>query len=109
MTPLDHDVGMKNSDNHHSAPGNGLGEAALAIECGTCVATGTTACTDCLVTHLIANDDGPIDYVTVAVQRPRTAADRAIELFERAGMLDDPVQFVSMAVFEGAASVHVGA
>lgn len=101
--------GMKNSDNDRNAVGHGLGEAALAIECGTCVATGTTACTDCLVTHLIANDDGPIDYVTVSVDRPRTAVDRAIDLFERAGLLDDPVQFVAVADFERAASVPVGA
>jgi hypothetical protein len=44
-------VGMENFD--------------LSIECDTCVATGTTACADCIVTHLLANDDGPIDLVTV--------------------------------------------
>jgi hypothetical protein len=73
---------------------------ALAIECGTCVATGTTACADCVVTHLLANDDGPIDLVTVPVARPVSASDRAIVLFERAGLLDDPVEFVSVAEFE---------
>ena len=73
---------------------------AFSIECGTCVGTGTTACADCVVTHLLANDDGPIDLVSVAVGPPLSAHDRAIALFERAGMLDDPVQFVDLATFE---------
>jgi hypothetical protein len=74
------------------------------IECGTCLATGTTACNECLVTHLLANDDGPIDFVTVAVARPVTATDRAIELFRRAGLLDDPVEYVTLEEFEARAS-----
>jgi hypothetical protein len=78
-------VGMENFD--------------LSIECDTCVATGTTACADCIVTHLLANDDGPIDLVTVPIAAPVTAADRAIGLFRRAGLLDDPVEFVDPAVF----------
>jgi hypothetical protein len=77
-----------------------LGGMSHSIECGTCVATGTTACTDCVVTHLLANDDGPIDLVSVAISRPVSASERAISLFERAGLLDDPVQFVSLAEFE---------
>jgi hypothetical protein len=81
---------------------------ALAIECGTCVATGTTACTDCVVTHLLANDDGPIDLVSVAISRPVSASERAISLFERAGLLDDPVQFVSLAEFEHGIELPVG-
>jgi len=72
----------------------------FAIECGTCVASGTTACADCVVTHLLANDDGPIDYVTVPVAMPTTPEQRAIELFRRAGLLDDPAQFVALADFE---------
>ncbi len=75
----------------------------LSIECGTCVATGTTACADCVVTHLLANDDGPIDLVTVPVAAPITAVDRAVGLFRRAGLLDDPVEFVDLADFERAA------
>jgi hypothetical protein len=70
----------------------------FSIECGTCVATGTTACADCVVSHLLANDDGPIEFVTVAP--PVTATDRAIALFARAGMLDDPVRFVELEEFE---------
>lgn len=74
----------------------------FAIECGTCVATGTTACTDCVVAHLLANDDGPIGLVSVAVERPPSATERAISLFELAGLLDDPIQFVEMAAFDHA-------
>ncbi len=79
-------VGMENFD--------------ISIECGTCVATGTTACSDCIVTHLLANDDGPIDLVTVPIASPVTPADRTIALFHRAGLLDDPVEFIDVAEFE---------
>jgi len=72
----------------------------ISIECGTCVATGTTACADCIVTHLLANDDGPIDLVTVPIAAPITAIDRAVGLFQRAGLLDDPIEFVDVADFE---------
>jgi hypothetical protein len=72
----------------------------ISIECGTCVATGTTACADCIVTHLLANDDGPIDLVTVPIAAPTTATDRAVSLFQRAGLLDDPIEFVDVADFE---------
>ncbi len=81
----------------------------FAIECGTCVATGTTACTDCVVAHLLANDDGPIDLVSVAIGRPPSATERAISLFERAGLLDDPIQFVDVAAFERGLEAPVGA
>jgi hypothetical protein len=72
----------------------------ISIECGTCVAIGTTACADCVVTHLLANDDGPIDLVTVPIAAPITAIDRAVGLFQRAGLLDDPVEFVDVADFD---------
>jgi hypothetical protein len=81
--------GMDNSD-----------VATFSIECTTCVATGTTACNECVVTHLLANDDGPIDLVTVPVGAPMSAIDRTIALFQRAGLLDDPVQFVEHGVFD---------
>ncbi len=77
---------------------------ALTIDCDTCVATGTTACNDCVVGHVLANEDGPIGLV-VARQHPvavsvRTDvgardADRAVELFVAAGLLDDPPVFVA--------------
>ena len=72
----------------------------ISIECGTCVATGTTACSDCIVTHLLANDDGPIDLVTVSVDAPVSAVDRAVALFQRAGLVDDPVEWLSVSEFD---------
>ena len=86
MRPPRHDEGMENFD--------------ISIECGTCVATGTTACADCIVTHLLANDDGPIDLITVAIAAPLSVTDRAIALFRSAGLVDDPVEFVTVADFE---------
>lgn len=83
-------VGMENND--------------ISIECGTCVATGTTACADCIVTHLLANDDGPIDLVTVPIAAPLSVIDRTIALFRSAGLVDDPVLFVDVAEFEQAAT-----
>lgn len=80
----------------------------LSIECGTCVATGTTACADCIVTHLLANDDGPIDLVTAPVAPPMSSLDRAVALFEQAGLLDHPAVFVSLDDFERAAVVSLG-
>jgi hypothetical protein len=81
----------------------------ISVECDTCVATGTTACADCIVTHLLANDDGPIDLVTVpvAVCRPPAAIERAVALFVQAGLVDDPVQYVTVAEFERSATVAV--
>ena len=76
-----------------------IDSADFDIECGTCVASGTTACADCVVTHLLANDDGPIDFVTVPVAAPTTPEQRAVELFRQAGLLDDPVQFIALADF----------
>lgn len=96
---------MKNSDiddtEHIDGP-------TFSIECDTCVATGTTACAECIVTHLLANDDGPIDLVTVPVGAPVSAADRAVGLFQRAGLLDDPIEFVSLSEFEQGVVARVG-
>jgi hypothetical protein len=79
----------------------------LSIECDTCVATGTTACADCLVSYLLANDDGPIGLVTVPVAAPLSVTDRAVQLFEQAGLLDGPAQFVDIDEFERAGAVAV--
>lgn len=97
---------MKNSDIGGAELPDG---AHLSIECSTCVATGTTACADCLVSHLLANDDGPIDLVTVPLAAPVSATERAVALFRRAGLLDDPVEFVSVAEFEHGIDVPVAA
>lgn len=76
----------------------------LHIDCHTCLAANTTACNDCLVTHLLANDDGPIDLVVTPIRPLRTpeqrAVDVAIERFVRAGLLDDPPVFVPVHEFE---------
>lgn len=81
--------------------GTMLGSDDLSIDCNTCVATGTTACNDCLVTHVLANESGPIELVPA----PPRPAERAIELFVAAGLVDDPPVFVGVAEFEGAAGV----
>lgn len=73
---------------------------STSIECGTCVAAGTTACTDCLVTHLLANDDGPVDFVPVELAQPRPDHELVIELFRQAGLVDDPVVFVAVEEFD---------
>lgn len=85
----------------------------LGIDCDTCVAGGTTACNDCVVGHVLANEDGPIPLVVEGRIDPidRAAdqvAERAVELFGRAGLLDDPPVFVPSVEFrEGLpAAVH---
>lgn len=75
----------------------------FTLDCTTCIGTGTTACNDCIVTHLLANDDGPIDYVPVElapVRRARSPQETAISLFRRAGMVGDVVEFVPLDEFE---------
>ncbi len=89
---LVHDVDMNGNDD-------------FTIDCKTCIGVGTTACNDCVVMHLLANDDGPIDYVPVQlaiVPRVPDANEAAIELFLRAGLLTDPVQFVPVDEFDPA-------
>jgi len=81
------------------------------LDCKTCIGAGTTACNDCIVTHLLANDDGPIDYVPVKlapVRQVRGSQKTAISLFQRAGLIDEPVPFVPVEEFESyAVSVRV--
>ncbi len=72
----------------------------LPIDCATCVAAGTTACGDCVVAHLLANDDGPIEFVLAPVVKLSSPIDRAVALFTAAGMLDDPPAFVPFDEFE---------
>jgi len=77
----------------------------LTLDCHTCVAANTTACGECVVNHLLANDAGPIEFVPT----PRPAAPdapsetrRVVELFAKAGLLDERPHFVSYADFESA-------
>jgi hypothetical protein len=99
----------------------------LTIECATCPATGTTACGDCIVTHLLANDDGPIEYTPAPHVGPgdvdtgdidscaeewgvdgRSLEDRALSLFAAAGLIDDPPQFASPSEFGDVAPADTG-
>jgi hypothetical protein len=80
-----------------------LNSDALSLDCTTCVATNTTACNECVVSHLLANDAGPIEFVPT----PRTpdevagpgGVDRAVALFAAAGMLDHTPHWVDEADF----------
>ena len=76
----------------------------FTIECGTCLAAGTTACNECVLTHLLANDDGPIDLLAVRLDAPVGPQARAVALFQRAGLVDDPVEFVPIDTFEALGS-----
>ncbi len=94
VTALVHDGDMTESDH-------------FSMDCKTCIGAGTMACNDCIVTHLLANDDGPIDYVPVAlagsfkvVPRVPDQQEFAVSLFEQAGLVDGPVQFVPLDEFE---------
>lgn len=80
-----------------------------SIECQTCIGFGTTACSDCIVNHVIANDDGPIDFVVVPFGRlgdesPAATDDEpddpVVSLFARAGLLDEQVQLVGRDEFD---------
>lgn len=59
---------------HHDLSDDDQAIEDLTIECATCPATGTTACGDCIVTHLLANDDGPIEYTPMPHGAPDGAA-----------------------------------
>ncbi len=84
-----------------------MNDSDLFIDCATCVAAGTTACGDCMVAHLLANDDGPIDYVVAPVVSITSPVERAVELFAAAGLLDDPPCFVTPDDFEGSSAAPV--
>lgn len=81
-----------------------MNQDGTTIECATCPAVGTTACSDCIVTHLLANDDGPIELRVV--DRVADPDDAAIELLQRAGMLDEEPVYVSIDEFEASARRH---
>ena len=72
----------------------------LVLDCRTCVAANTTACSDCLVHHLLANDAGPIEFVPSPSFRRPSDAERAVSLFAKAGLLDEPAVWVSADEFE---------
>lgn len=72
----------------------------ITLDCRTCVAANTTACEDCIVNHLLANDAGPIDFVPTAQRRAVDEIDRVVDLFVKAGLLDSDPDVVPYAAFE---------
>ncbi|MEP1125552.1 MAG: hypothetical protein ABJH68_16845 [Ilumatobacter sp.] len=73
----------------------------FALDCSTCVAANTTACGDCVVHHLLANDAGPIRFLPNPQRVPIVSETaRAVELFDKAGLLDEVPQFVAWSEFE---------
>lgn len=72
----------------------------LTLDCNTCLAANTTACNDCVVTHLLANDSGPIDLEPVPIALAPDPVDAALDLFRRAGLVGDRPDFVSRSEFE---------
>ena len=72
----------------------------FSIDCTTCIGTGTTACNDCFVTHLLANDDGPINYVPVSLTVVPDPHEVAVSLLVRAGLVEEPVQRIPLKEFE---------
>jgi hypothetical protein len=77
------------------------------IECDTCVAANTSACGECIVSYILANDAGPIEYVPapepVEIRPAPGSVQAALEMFVQAGLVADPVEFVPLADFEGGA------
>ncbi len=92
-------------------------DADLRLDCQTCVAANTTACNDCVVSHVLANDDGPIELVTTGVvvelgraaerASPDDAVGEAVDLLGKAGLLDDPPVWVDRAEFDRVVAVPV--
>lgn len=88
--------------------------SALHLDCQTCLAANTTACGDCIVAHVLANDDGPIELVstglTVAPPGPSTGdesdphVERAVDLLAKAGLLDAEPVWVDRSAFEAVES-----
>jgi hypothetical protein len=83
------------------------------IECDTCVAANTSACGECIVSYILANDAGPIEYVPapepVEIRHATGTVEAAVDLFVQAGLVSDPVEFVPPVEFErGAGREAVG-
>lgn len=77
----------------------------LILDCRTCVAANTTACNECVVNHLLANDAGPIEFVpTLRAVMARSQAthgvDRAVAMFVAAGLCADEPEWIERADFE---------
>jgi hypothetical protein len=72
----------------------------ITLDCRTCVATNTTACEDCIVNHLLANDAGPIDFVPIEQVSAPSDTERVVDLFVKAGLVHDEPEFVPIAAFQ---------
>lgn len=81
-------------------------ENDFTLDCQTCQAANTTACSDCIVSHLLANDDGPIDLEPVPVHAPVSPIDRAVGMFDRAGLLGETAEFVTQLEFDEGRLLH---
>ncbi len=75
---------------------------AFELDCRTCLAANTTACSECVVNHLLANDDGPIEFVPVEVQTPASQVEQTVALFQRAGLVGSEVTWVAPEEFDAA-------
>ena len=88
--------------------GHMTNDSDLALDCATCVAANTTACGDCVVNHLIANDAGPIEFIPSIAARPvavaPSAVDRAAALFVGAGLVEAEPAWVPYDEFESLGS-----
>jgi hypothetical protein len=76
-------------------------EGLFSIDCGTCIATGTTACNECLVTEVLAAADVPIDLTPAPVDGCGRS-ERAVRLFRAAGLIGDEPVWVEPEEFEAA-------
>jgi len=77
--------------------------SALNLDCHTCLAANTTACSDCVVAHVLANDDGPIELIStglVIAAASDPALDHAVNLLAKADLLDAEPVWVDRSVFE---------
>lgn len=72
----------------------------ISLDCSTCVAVNTTACGDCVVQHLLANDAGPIEFVPAPRRAVVSETERVVALFAGAGLLDADPHFVAFDEFE---------
>src|SRR6056297_180792 len=96
---------------HPNAPRErGGAQPDLRVDCHTCVAANTTACGDCIVSHVLANDAGPIEFVTVDAPTAAAAGDtavvrddpvdHAVALLANAGLVGDSPEWVDRSEFE---------
>jgi hypothetical protein len=74
-------------------------DAPFTIDCDTCCAAATSACTECLVTDVLAGTDVPIALTPVA---PRSRLDQVVDLFRDAGLVGDDPHWVGPDEFEAA-------